>query len=368
MQPNFNSSSNLLIETKSKSYPVYIGDNVRSELVPFLLNLPKKPTKICIVTDDKVATLYLDDIKQQVSESFQTYHYMIPSGEASKNFDQYYMIQTYLLEQGFDRNSLILALGGGVVGDLAGFVAATYMRGIRFIQMPTTLLAHDSAVGGKVAINHSLGKNMIGAFYQPEAVLYDVSFLRSLSERELRSGFAEVIKHGLIKDQTFFHWLEQKVLTIHDLNKRDIITTCIEKGIQIKAEVVKEDETESGVRAILNFGHTAGHAVENYQGYGTFLHGDAVAIGMLIAAKISEELNGFQQYNKILKMLERFGFPTALQPTMNAEKIVAKMKKDKKSKDGHIHMVLISRIGEVYVQPVEDYLVLEVVTQFIPKK
>ena len=368
MQPSFNNSFNLLIETKSKTYPIYIGENVTTDLVPFLLKLSKKPTKICIVTDDQIANLYLAKIQHQLSESFQTYSYTIPNGEASKSFDQYYLIQTFLLENSFDRDSLIVAFGGGVVGDLAGFVAATYMRGIRFIQVPTTLLAHDSAVGGKVAINHSLGKNMIGAFYQPEAVFYDVSYLQSLSEKELRSGFAEVIKHGLIKDADFYTWLQQNVLTLYDLKNKDILTTCIEKGIQIKAEVVKEDETEVGVRAILNFGHTAGHAVENYNGYGTYLHGEAIAIGMLIAAKVSEKINGFRHYEKIHNMLERFGFPTSLQPIMSAEKIVAKMKNDKKSKGGHIHMVLISQIGEVYVKPVEDDLVLEVVTQFIPKK
>ena len=368
MQQSFNNSSNLLVETKSKTYPVFISENATVELVPFLLKLSKKPTKICIVTDDQVANLYLATLQQQLSESFQTLSYIIPSGEVSKSFDQYYLIQSFLLENNFDRDSLIVAFGGGVVGDLAGFVAATYMRGIRFVQVPTTLLAHDSAVGGKVAINHPLGKNMIGAFYQPEAVVYDVSYLTSLSEKELRSGFAEVMKHGLIKDESFYKWLLQNVLTLNDLKNNDILTTCVEKGIQIKAEVVKEDEIESGVRAILNFGHTAGHAVENYNGYGTYLHGEAIAVGMLIAAKISEKVNGFQHYEKIFNMLERFGFPLHLQPSMKAEKIVSKMKNDKKSKGGHIHMVLISQIGEVYVKPVEDDLVLEVVTQFIPKK
>lgn len=368
MQPSFNKSANLHIETKSKTYSVFIGDKASLEIVPFLIKLAKKPTKICIVTDDQVANLYLATLQQQLAESFQTYSYTIPSGEASKNFDQYYLIQTFLLEHGFDRDSLIVAFGGGVVGDLAGFVAATFMRGIRFVQVPTTLLAHDSAVGGKVAINHPLGKNMVGAFYQPEAVFYDVSFLQTLTEEEWRSGFAEVIKHGLIKDEIFFTWLKENVLSLNDLKKKDIITTCIEKGIKIKAEVVKEDETESGIRTILNFGHTAGHAVENYNGYGTYLHGEAIAIGMLIAAKVSERVNGFQHFEEIHAMLERFGFPLHLEPMMKGETIVAKMKNDKKSKGGHIHMVLISQIGEVYVKPVEDDLILEVVTQFIPKK
>ena len=188
-----------------------------------------------------------------------------------------------------DRHSLILALGGGAVGDLSGFVAATFMRGIPFIQIPTTILAHDSAVGGKVAINHPAGKNMIGAFYQPEAVVYDIDFLKSLPEHEIRSGFAEVIKHGLIQDPSFYHWLKENILSIDMMISDENLIHFLSRGVEIKSAIVEEDEKETGIRAYLNFGHTLGHAIEAELGYGKLTHGEAVVIGMLYALQLSEK-------------------------------------------------------------------------------
>jgi 3-dehydroquinate synthase len=345
----------LLIETKTKQYPLFLGEGIIHSLPKILRSLSfPAGTKLLIVTDQTLETLYVSQLQALLSDDYHVYTHVIPSGEGAKSFEQYYACQTAALEYGLDRHSLILAFGGGVVGDLAGFVAATYMRGIRYIQIPTTLLAHDSAVGGKVAINHPLGKNMIGAFHQPEAVVYDTAFLRSLPEKELRSGFAEVIKHALIRDRRFYEWLRQEIHTLRDLTG-ERLAYCIQKGIEIKASVVREDEKESGVRAHLNFGHTLGHALESELGYGTITHGDAVALGMLFAIFASERVYGrsFADH-QFSAWLRTYGFPVSIPATVKLDRLLEKMKGDKKARAGMVRMVLLKDIGEVDMEALDD--------------
>jgi len=343
------------IKTKSKEYPLFIGSGIIAELQTFLHEIKlNKVSKILVITDESVSNLYLERVLSVLQSLYSVTSVIIPNGEKAKSIDVYYQCQTKALEEKLDRASLIIALGGGVVGDLAGFVAATFMRGIPFIQIPTTLLAHDSAVGGKVAINHPLGKNMIGAFHQPEAVIYDSSFIATLSEKELRSGFAEVIKHALIKDREFYNWLTQEVSSLDDLTGEKL-QYAVQKGIEIKASVVYEDELEKGIRAILNFGHTLGHAIEAELGYGEITHGDAIAIGMLYAIKVSERVYGIDlSYHSFVSLFKRYGFPTRVPRQLSNDSLIDRMKRDKKSTASKIRMVLIREIGLVEVREVDE--------------
>ncbi|NMH74081.1 3-dehydroquinate synthase [Bacillus sp. RO2] len=362
--PQNSNWNQVTVQTDSKEYPVFLGKGAIQELPPLLGSFQKKPSKVLIVTDDLVADLYLSEIVSSLAQNFIVHSYVLPNGEEAKSFENYYAIQTFALENGLDRHSAIIALGGGVIGDIAGFVASTFMRGIKFIQVPTTILAHDSAVGGKVAINHPLGKNMIGSFYQPEAVIYDVDFLKSLPEKEMRSGFAEVIKHSLIWDEAFYHWIKKTINNLDDLTEDELLV-CLEKGIKIKAEVVSSDEKETGLRAILNFGHTLGHALEAAYGYGKITHGDGVALGMLFATRLSEKLK--PELNLTTDLSEawnRFGFPTKIQTSVSPEELLDWMKKDKKTQNSHIHMVLIQSIGNVELKSVPDELILETLQEF----
>ncbi|TXC93288.1 3-dehydroquinate synthase [Metabacillus litoralis] len=333
----------ILVKTTDSIYPVYVGDNAIKELSPLLLEL--NPSKVLIVTDNNVDERYGSDLVKIVSKQFPTCKFVVKNGESSKSFELFYELQSFALKQGLDRKSVILAFGGGVVGDLTGFVAATFMRGVPYIQIPTTLLAHDSAVGGKVAINHPEGKNMIGAFYQPKAVVYDSKFLNSLPDEELRSGFAEVIKHSLIRSEPFYHFLYNDVSDLRDLSSEKLETMILE-GIKIKADVVSHDERELGLREILNFGHTLGHAIEAEAGYGRMSHGDCVAIGMLFAIWLS---NKFQvnklPYEEIKIWFEKIGFPTSIPAEQSTEELVNKMTKDKKTKSNQIKMILLQEIG-----------------------
>ncbi|WP_404442493.1 3-dehydroquinate synthase [Sutcliffiella horikoshii] len=352
------------VQTSSKDYPVFLGKGAIEQLPQLLGSFQKKPSKVLIVTDDIVANLYLSEIVSSLAPSFSVLTFVLPNGEEAKSFENYHAIQTYALENGLDRHSVIIALGGGVVGDIAGFVASTFMRGIKFIQVPTTLLAHDSAVGGKVAINHPLGKNMIGSFYQPEAVIYDVDFLNSLPDSEIRSGFAEVVKHSLIWDREFHQWINSNIHYLNDLTE-DRLLVCLENGIKIKAEVVSNDEKETGLRAILNFGHTLGHALEAAYGYGKITHGDGVALGMLFATRLSEKLNPeLQLSHNLSEAWKRYGFPTKVQSTVSPQQLLSWMKKDKKTQNSHIHMVLIQSVGRVEVRSVPDELILETLQEF----
>ncbi len=345
----------LFIETESKTYPLFIGGDIRFNTDKLVIRTITQPiTSILIVTDDNVAPLFLQDMKKCLSKIAPLCEYIIPSGEASKSFQMYYDIQGFALEKGLDRRSLVIALGGGVVGDIAGFVAATFMRGIPFIQVPTTLLAHDSSVGGKVAINHPLGKNMIGAFYQPEAVIYDTATLQSLPEREWRSGFAEVIKHGFIWDKEFLDWLIEHVRDF-SLVKDDVAQELLLRSISVKKAVIKEDETEKGIRAFLNLGHTLGHAIENELGYGRITHGEAVVIGMLFAFRVSEDIYGIDLHiTNIVDWLKQYNYEVTLPKQLEVDRLIATMKKDKKSEDGIVRMVLLKEIGKAEVVSVPE--------------
>lgn len=330
----------LEIQTSTHAYNVYIGRELLSNVQEFL---PKKYGKLMIITDDHVAPLYLDIVKESVAPFAQVFEYVIPSGESSKSIEQYYRLQTACLEASLDRNSLILALGGGVVGDLAGFVAATFMRGIDYIQIPTTILAHDSSVGGKVAINHELGKNLIGAFYPPKAVIYDVDTLTTLPEHEIRSGYAEIIKEAYIQDEALLSELLSK--NLNNIKEIEVIEHLYQ-GIRIKASIVEADEKESNVRKYLNFGHTLAHAIEANLQYGTVTHGEAVAIGMLFALQVSEAYSdidlgiaGFKAW------LTENNYPITLWD-LQLSALVETMKLDKKASAGAIQMVLLEKIGK----------------------
>jgi 3-dehydroquinate synthase len=342
------------IHTSSKTYPLFLGASIMGELPRVIMDVQPKVTKVLVITDEEVHRLYGEKMMNILSASFQACLHIVPNGEKAKSFEHFYECHTYALEQQLDRRSLIIAFGGGVVGDLAGFVASTYMRGIPFIQVPTTLLAHDSAVGGKVAINHELGKNMIGAFYQPEAVFYDIGLLESLPGKERLSGFAEVVKHALISDPDFYEWLLENVSSVDDL-KDEKLAYAIEKGILVKAAIVAEDETEKGVRAFLNFGHTLGHAIEAAMGYGKLTHGEAVVIGMVFALKLSKNVHQLDfDFERFCRWLKKLGYEIAIPSALSVAELLNKMKKDKKNQADSIHMVLLKETGLPVVTPVED--------------
>ena len=335
--------NSIFIKTTEDTYPVFIGENAKKELPKLLRTL--SPSKVLVVTDTNVDNLYGDDLVSLIGGKWTTLKFVVQSGEAAKSFDLFYELQTYALKKELDRKSVIIAFGGGVVGDLTGFVAATFMRGVPFIQVPTTLLAHDSAVGGKVAINHPEGKNMIGAFYQPKAVIYDSSFLQSLPSNELRSGLAEVIKHSLIRSETLYTYLSTEIRYLQDITSESLQHMILE-GIQIKADVVSVDEKELGLRAILNFGHTLGHAVEAEAGYGKLSHGDCVAIGMLFATWLSNKtLKLTLPYQELKLWFKDLGFPIAIPDSQLTDRLINKMKKDKKTKSNKLTMILLKEIG-----------------------
>lgn len=337
----------LQVHTSTHDYPIVIDDAIRFHVKSFI---PKQYSKIFIITDDHVASLYLDDLLTSL-QGENVIHTVIPSGEASKTIEYYYQLQTIAMENRLDRKSLIIALGGGVVGDLAGFVAATFMRGIDYIQMPTTILSHDSSVGGKVAINHELGKNMIGNFYPPKAVVYDIGTLHSLPTHEVRSGYAELIKEAFIADETFLQQLFE--LDLQAISN-DELKSHLFQGIQIKANIVEQDEKEADIRKFLNFGHTLAHALEADLGYGTVTHGEAVAIGMLFALKISEEkYNISLHYQTLLQWLKRNDYPLTLFGA-KLDRLIDLMKSDKKSQYDQIQMVLLESIVKPTVTHVDE--------------
>lgn len=320
----------------------------------------KLPQHLVVVSNNIVSPLYLDLVIHSLKAAgFNTESIVVADGENFKNTATLNEIYTQMLKLGCDRSSALVALGGGVIGDMAGFAAATFMRGISFVQVPTTLLSQvDSSVGGKTAINHPLGKNMIGAFYQPRYVMIDVKTLETLPGREFVAGLAEVIKYGMIYDGVFFAWLEKHAADLlgrqHAALVQAITTSC-----QIKARVVEQDETESSVRAILNFGHTFGHAVEQLSGYGTVLHGEAVAIGMVVAAKYSNRLGlcSSSDVQRLLALLLRCGLPTTA-PQFSPERYVTAMYRDKKVKDGVMQVVLNRGIGGYEMHALSDPLLM----------
>lgn len=337
----------IVVNSTTHAYKIYIGENIRFNLKQYL---SKEYSSIMVVTDDLVAKLYVSDIIGNFKKE-RIFHEIIPAGEQSKSIANYYNLQTKAIKNELDRKSLIIALGGGVVGDLAGFVAATYMRGIDYIQIPTTILAHDSSVGGKVAINHELGKNLIGSFYSPLAVIYDVNTLQTLGESEVRSGYAELVKEALIADKTFFNMLMETNLS--DLSSEQLVEQ-LRAGIKIKAAIVESDEKEAGIRKYLNLGHTLGHALEAELGYGVLTHGEAVAIGLLFALRVSEQTFSIElPYEPLLNWLQKNGYPLNL-PPVKREALIDKMKSDKKSTNKTVQMVLLENISEPIVMEIND--------------
>lgn len=336
--------------SEKRSYPIHIGYGILQQVDLIVSCLSQK--RVAIVSNTTIAPLYLDKLRTALEkQGIISVPIVLPDGEAHKNWETLNLIFDALLKNHCERNTAILALGGGVIGDLTGFAAATYLRGVPFIQIPTTLLAQvDSSVGGKTGINHPLGKNMIGAFYQPRMVLTDSATLNTLPDRELRAGLSEIIKYGLIRDPAFFDWLEQNM---HRLLARDPLTLneAIQRSCENKAEIVAADEKENGVRALLNLGHTFGHAIENGMGYGVWLHGEAVAAGIVLAAELSRRMKLISEaeVNRIRKIFLQAELPVAA-PKMPPEKYFQLMLLDKKVDAGRTRFVVLNRIGEAVMR------------------
>ena len=332
-----------------RSYPIHIGAGLLARPELWLDRLPQK--KVAIVTNSVVGPLYLAPLQRALeNRGVQVLPITLPDGEAHKTWTTLNRVFDALLEHRCERNTALIALGGGVIGDLAGFAAAVYQRGVPYVQVPTTLLAQvDSAVGGKTAINHPLGKNMIGAFYQPLAVLSDTDTLATLPPRELAAGLAEIIKYGLIRDRAFFEWLEGNIARLVG-REPEALAHAIERSCSYKAEIVAIDERESGPRALLNFGHTFGHAIEAGTGYGTWLHGEAVAAGMALAVRLSHRIGliGPEDVRRVSVLLQGAGLPVQV-PGLGLERFLELMGHDKKVRSGRIRFVLLKRIGEAFV-------------------
>lgn len=348
--------------SNNRSYPIYIGENLLQNpdiFADFVTNKNKsKNKKIMIVTNTTIEKIYLNTLQNtltKITPKENIFATILPDGENYKNWETLQKIFDNLLANFFDRKSLIIALGGGVIGDMTGFAAACFQRGVDFLQIPTTLLSQvDSSVGGKTAINHPLGKNMIGAFYQPKAVFADIKTLQTLPKREISAGLAEILKYGFINDAPFLEFFtSENFAKIFD-NNADVLSEIIYKSCQNKADIVAKDETESSdknLRALLNFGHTFGHAIETHFGYGTYLHGEAVAIGAMMAAEFSQNL-GFitpKEVAKIQTLLNQAKLPTALDKKVNANDLYKLMFHDKKVQNGTLNFVLLKNLGEAFV-------------------
>lgn len=338
----------LNVELGDRSYPIYIGDNLIDSPELFLNHVAAGDKgRVLVVTNDTVAPLYLQRVLDALG-GIEKDHLILPDGEQYKTLDTLNKIFDHLLERKYDRGCTLIALGGGVIGDITGFAAASYQRGVHFIQIPTTLLSQvDSSVGGKTGVNHRLGKNMIGAFYQPRCVLADTEVLKSLPEREIKAGLAEVLKYGLINDAEFFHWLANRRESLLALDT-EAITTAIQKSCQHKADIVAADEREGGVRALLNLGHTFGHAIETASGYGVLLHGEAVAVGLVMAADLSMRLGwlSIPEAAEIKRVLQNFGMPIGPPADITEKTYLDLMGSDKKARQGQIRFVLMKSLGQ----------------------
>ena len=336
----------LQVDLGEHSYPIYIeqGDtNLSSLLTSHIAG-----QRVIVISNDTVLPLFKSSIDAALNNQYQLDYFTIKDGEQYKTLDTYQEIMTLLLQSGASRDVTLIALGGGVVGDICGFVASTFMRGVAFIQMPTTLLSQvDSSVGGKTAVNHPLGKNMIGAFYQPQAVFVDIHSLSSLPAREFAAGMAEVIKYGILGDLELFEYLENNVSEIRALDS-NVMAFVIERCCQNKAEIVSQDEKEQGVRALLNLGHTFGHAIEAEQGYGQWLHGEAVAAGMVQAATLSNARGWLDnvELQRIIDLIAAFKLPITGPETMTPQQYLVHMKKDKKVLASTIRFILPKQIGQ----------------------
>lgn len=353
------------IDLGERSYPIVIAQDLLGQGETWQ-NLPKAAAAL-IVTNDVVAPLYLERLRKALGTKYaQVHEVVLPDGEAHKDWQTLNQIFDGLLAHGCDRKTVLFALGGGVVGDMTGFAAASYMRGVPFVQVPTTLLSQvDSSVGGKTAINHPLGKNMIGAFYQPQLVVCDLVTLDTLPERELSAGLAEVIKYGPIADMEFFSWLERNIDALRRCD-RTALVHAVKRSVEIKAWVVGQDEKEAGLRAVLNFGHTFGHAMEAGMGYGNWLHGEGVAAGMVMAAELSKRLGLVDEAfaTRLRTLIECAGLPVrgpVIDAHDNAGRYLELMRVDKKSEAGEIRFVLIDGPGKAVVRSAPDALVREVI-------
>jgi 3-dehydroquinate synthase len=338
----------LTVDLGERSYPIYIGDSLLGQTDLLKQHIPGNSA--LIVSNETVAPLYLEKTRSMLS-GLRHEAVILPDGEKFKNLEVLNQIYDGLLRNHFDRNTTVIALGGGVVGDMAGFAAASYQRGVHLIQIPTTLLSQvDSSVGGKTGVNHALGKNMIGAFYQPRAVIADTDTLDTLPDRELSAGIAEIIKYGLISNAEFFGWLEQNMPALLDRDK-PALSYAIELSCQSKADIVAADERESGKRALLNLGHTFGHAIENAMGYGEWLHGEAIGAGMCMAATMSNQMGWMcdEDTQRTINLVKQAGLPTTAPQSMTVERFLKLMSVDKKVLDGVLRLVLMKGIGQSLV-------------------
>lgn len=351
------------VNTPGGSYPIHVA---AGRLDHLSASLPADATTVALITNPTVFDLYGEKVLQACQASGKkVVQVLIPDGEEYKTSETLQSIFDALLQNRLDRKAVIVALGGGVVGDISGFAAACFMRGIRFIQVPTTLLSQvDSSVGGKTAINHPLGKNMIGAFYQPIAVEIDTNVLKTLPQREIAAGLAEVIKYGMITDATFLDWCLTHAQALNALQEAEI-QYAVKRSCELKAYVVSQDERESGLRAILNFGHTFGHAIEAGLGYGEWLHGEAVGCGMIMAAELSAEVCGLApaSVQKIRDLVAAIGCPTT-PPKWPAEKWIDLMGLDKKAEGGQLRFVLLPELGRSVVQAVDVEIVKKVLANY----
>ena len=351
------------IQLGERSYPILIGTDLLGD-PKHLQAVPTAATAL-IVTNTTVAPLYAAALREALAGRFRAVHVLeLSDGEVHKDWQTLNLIFDALLGHGSDRKTVLFALGGGVVGDMTGFAAASYMRGVPFVQVPTTLLAQvDSSVGGKTAINHPLGKNMIGAFYQPHLVLCDLGTLATLPPRELSAGLAEVIKYGPIYDMGFLDWIETNIDALM-AREPAALAHAVKRSCEIKAAVVGQDERETGLRAILNFGHTFGHAIESGLGYGEWLHGEAVGCGMVMAAHLSQKLGGIDAafVQRLTSLIERAGLPVVA-PALGADRYLELMRVDKKSEAGEIRFVVIDKPGSAVMRTAPDAMVREVLAQ-----
>ncbi len=344
----------LNVELGARTYPIYIGSHLLTQADHFAPYI--RSSACAVVTNTTVDALYGETLRTTLAALGKSVTWIVlPDGEQYKEWSTLNQIFEKLLHAQASRKVTLIALGGGVIGDMTGFAAACYMRGVPFIQVPTTLLAQvDSSVGGKTGINHALGKNMIGAFHQPQAVIVDIATLQTLPAREWAAGLAEIIKIAAVADSAFLEWIESHITA---LNAREVNATmeAIHRACALKAAVVGADELELGNRAILNFGHTLGHAIEATQGYGQWLHGEAVGCGMVFAAALSMRRGSLQEaeYHRLVQLIRAAGLPTAL-PQLDAQRYIDCMRVDKKADAGQIHFVLLHHLGQAYMEPVSD--------------
>jgi len=345
----------LHVALESRSYPIHVGSGLLSGIGQALRDI-KFPHQVALVSNPLVADFYAAPVISSLQQAgFDPRLILVPDGEDYKNLATLQLIYDQLIEHRFDRGCGLLALGGGVIGDMAGFAAATFLRGIPFVQVPTTLLSQvDSSVGGKTAVNHPRGKNLIGAFYQPQLVVIDVATLQTLDPREVSAGLAEVVKYGVIRDADFFVWLEKHQESLRQ-GDAEALVYAIKKSCQIKADIVEIDERENSIRAHLNFGHTFGHAIENLAGYGQWKHGEAIAVGMVVAARIAQTkgLCSEDDVARLVKLLQAVDLPVD-PPDYPLAAYVEAMQRDKKVKEGALTMVLNQGIGAVVLEPIDD--------------